>query len=110
MPSQPETISPAAQTLIDRFRKRQGTVGILGLGYVGLPLAVVLAEAGKPMNTGNMVRRMLETGLWKTSGKTPSSTIYAAIITEISKKGAASRFRKADRGMFELTEVGKGGN
>ena len=76
----------------------------------GLDAAVaVLAEAGKPMNCGDMVRRMLETGLWKTSGKTPSSTIYAAIITEISKKGATSRFRKTDRGMFELTEVGKGG-
>lgn len=46
MPSQPETLPPAAQTLIDRFRNRQGTVGIIGLGYVGLPLAVVLAEAG----------------------------------------------------------------
>jgi len=76
----------------------------------GLDAAVVvLAEAGKPMNCGDMVRRMLETGLWQTGGKTPSSTIYAAIITEISKKGAASRFRKTDRGMFELTEVGKGG-
>ena len=77
----------------------------------GLDAAVVvLAEAGKPMNCGDMVKRMLETSLWKTSGKTPASTIYAAIITEISKKGAASRFRKTDRGMFELTEVGKGGN
>ena len=76
----------------------------------GLDAAVaVLAEAGKPMNCGDMVRRMLETGLWQTNGKTPSSTIYAAIITEISKKGAASRFRKTDRGMFELTEDGKGG-
>ncbi len=77
----------------------------------GLDAAVVvLAEAGKPMNCGDMVKRMLDTGLWKTNGKTPASTIYAAIITEISKKGAASRFRKTDRGMFELTEVGKGGN
>ena len=76
----------------------------------GLDAAVaVLAEAGKPMNCGDMVKRMLETGLWKTGGKTPSSTIYAAIITEIAKKGASSRFRKTDRGMFELTEVAKGG-
>ncbi|OQB77403.1 MAG: hypothetical protein BWX88_05275 [Planctomycetes bacterium ADurb.Bin126] len=76
----------------------------------GLDAAVVvLAEAGKPMNCGDMVKRMLETGLWKTGGKTPSSTIYAAIITEIAKKGAASRFRKTDRGMFDLTEVAKGG-
>lgn len=76
----------------------------------GLDAAVaVLAEAGKPMNCGDMVRRMLETGLWQTNGKTPAATIYASIITEISKKGAASRFRKTDRGHFELTEVGKEG-
>jgi len=36
----------AAQTLIDRFLHRQARLGVVGLGYVGLPLAVVLAEAG----------------------------------------------------------------
>ena len=69
--------------------------------------AAVLAEAGTPMNTSDMVKRMLETGLWKTGGKTPAATIYAAIIREISVKGEASRFRKTDRGHFELTAVGK---
>ena len=70
--------------------------------------AAVLAEAGTPMNTADMVKRMLETGLWKTGGKTPAATIYAAIIREISVKGDQSRFRKTDRGHFELTAVGKG--
>jgi hypothetical protein len=74
----------------------------------GLDAAVtVLAEAGKPMNTAEMLKRMLETGLWKTGGKTPAATIYAAIIREISVKGDASRFRKTDRGHFELTAAGK---
>lgn len=78
-------------------------------GPSGLDAAVVvLSEAKQPMTTGDMVKRMLETGLWKTGGKTPSATIYAAIITEIAKKGQQSRFRKTGRGMFELTEVGKG--
>ena len=73
----------------------------------GLDAAVtVLAEAGKPMNTSDMVKRMLETGLWKTNGKTPAATIYAAIITEIAKKGDKSRFRKTERGHFELTAAG----
>jgi len=73
----------------------------------GLDAAVaVLAEAGKPMNTADMVKRMLETGLWKTNGKTPAATIYAAIIREIAVKGDASRFRKIDRGHFELTAAG----
>jgi hypothetical protein len=69
--------------------------------------AQVLAEAGEPMNCGDMVKTMLETGLWKTGGKTPAATIYAAIIREISVKGDASRFRKTDRGHFELTAAGK---
>lgn len=69
--------------------------------------AAVLAESGKPMNCGDMVKQMLEKGLWKTGGKTPAATIYAAIVREITVKGNASRFAKTDRGMFELTAVGK---
>jgi UDP-N-acetyl-D-glucosamine dehydrogenase len=44
----PETqeLPPAAQALIERFRTRQARVGVVGLGYVGIPLAVALAEAG----------------------------------------------------------------
>lgn len=33
-------------TLIARLKDKSATIGILGLGYVGLPLAVVFAEAG----------------------------------------------------------------
>jgi UDP-N-acetyl-D-glucosamine dehydrogenase len=33
-------------TLIEKIRARKATVGIIGLGYVGLPLAVELARAG----------------------------------------------------------------
>jgi len=39
-------LPPAAESLIAVFRTRQARVGVIGLGYVGLPLAVVLAEAG----------------------------------------------------------------
>ncbi len=34
------------QTLLDRLKTRQATVGIVGLGYVGLPLAVEFAAEG----------------------------------------------------------------
>lgn len=34
------------QELLDKFNNRTATVGIVGLGYVGLPLAVEFAEAG----------------------------------------------------------------
>src|SRR5215510_11803156 len=33
-------------TLLDRIRSRQAKVGVIGLGYVGLPLAVEFARAG----------------------------------------------------------------
>ena len=38
--------SASAVSLIDRFRARTATVGIIGLGYVGLPLALRFSEAG----------------------------------------------------------------
>ena len=64
--------------------------------------AQVLAEAGTPLNAKEMVERMLAQGLWKTGGKTPAATIYAAIIREIAVKGSESRFRKTERGKFTL--------
>ena len=33
-------------TLLDKIETRQATVSVIGLGYVGLPLAVIFAEAG----------------------------------------------------------------
>lgn len=68
--------------------------------------AQVLREAGEPLSTGEMVRRMLERGLWSTSGKTPAATIYAAILREVNVKSDQSRFRKTARGKFELTDGG----
>src|SRR5260370_8255063 len=43
----PETQSAAtAQLLAEKIRARTARVGIVGLGYVGLPLAVEFARAG----------------------------------------------------------------
>jgi hypothetical protein len=36
-------------------------------------------------------------------GKTPASTLYAAIAKEIATKGKHSRFQKTDRGRFAST-------
>jgi UDP-N-acetyl-D-glucosamine dehydrogenase len=35
-----------ARTLLSRFKEKDATIGIIGLGYVGLPLAMVLADGG----------------------------------------------------------------
>lgn len=42
----PHVLDGASRTLIARFEARTARVGVLGLGYVGLPLIVELAKAG----------------------------------------------------------------
>ncbi len=61
---------------------------------------MVIADAGKPLDCQEIVKRMIEQGMWKTDGKTPSATIYSAIIREIKEKGTESRFTKTERGKF----------
>ena len=62
----------------------------------------VLTDAGQPMRCKDMVETMLAKGLWKTDGRTPQATIYAAVIREIAAKGDKSRFKKTDRGLFTV--------
>jgi hypothetical protein len=79
--------------------------GATGGKQGGLTAAIkVLGEAGGPLNCQEMVKQILEKGYWKTQGKTPSATIYSAIIREIKERGATSRFRKVERGKFALAE------
>ena len=72
------------------------TTGLSGLDAA----ARVLGEASEPLRCAEIVRRMLEQGLWSTTGRTPAATINAAIIREIATKGDQSRFRKTGRGLF----------
>src|SRR5262245_43593139 len=46
MPEMSITASTTAQALEEKIRARSARVGIVGLGYVGLPLAVEFAKAG----------------------------------------------------------------
>lgn len=39
-------LSPLAQDLRVRIASRQASIGVIGMGYVGLPLAISLADAG----------------------------------------------------------------
>jgi len=71
----------------------------------GLDLAAkVLAESKEPLASKAIAERAIAAG-WKTSGKTPHATLYAAMIREIRDKGKESRFEKVDRGLFK---AGKG--
>jgi len=62
--------------------------------------ARVLAESGEPMGAKEIVEVAFEKGYWKSGGKTPEATVYAAMIREIAGKGKESRFKKAERGKF----------
>ncbi len=65
----------------------------------------VLADAEGPMTAKAMVEAMASKGYWTSpGGQTPHATLYAAIIREISVKGAESRFAKVDRGQFALRQ------
>lgn len=44
-----------------RIQQKSARVGIIGLGYVGLPLAVVFAEAGMPVVGIDVSRRVVDT-------------------------------------------------
>jgi UDP-N-acetyl-D-glucosamine dehydrogenase len=44
--SKSDSMSAQAQALLERFQQKEATIGIIGLGYVGLPLAMVLADGG----------------------------------------------------------------
>lgn len=65
--------------------------------------AEVLRKAGKPMRSQEIITAMAEQGLWTSpNGRTPASTLYAAVLRELRDKGASARFRKVDCGLFEF--------
>ena len=69
--------------------------------------AIVLADAGKPMRSKDLIAEMAKRGLWTSpGGKTPEATLYAAILREIGAKGAAARFARAGKGEFASTKKG----
>ena len=61
--------------------------------------ALVLSESDKPMSCPELIEQMATKGYWSSpKGKTPSSTLYAAMAREVKLKGAASRFVKTGPG------------
>jgi len=63
--------------------------------------ALVLRESGQPMSCPDLIAVMAARGCWTSpKGKTPASTLYAAIAREVKLKGTASRFVKTGPGRF----------
>jgi hypothetical protein len=78
----------------------------------GKPMSLLDAAAhilslgtGDPMRCKDIVALAVQRGLWTPrTGKTPASTLYAAILREVTAKGEASRFVKTERGKFALKD------
>lgn len=66
----------------------------------------VLHDAHQPLRLEEITRRVLETGLWTTKGKTPEATVHARLAVDIQRKGAQSAFQRTGRGTFALREWG----
>jgi len=81
----------------------------MGMEMVGEELGVRTEYVGPAEYDMNAMVAAFEQAiakkLWSTSGKTPSATLYAAIIREIAKKGAGARFEKVDRGRFRIRKT-----
>jgi restriction system protein len=55
-------------------------------------IKVVLNEAGHPLHVREIVQRVLKSGLWSTTGKTPLDTVSARLATDLKVNGPASTF------------------
>jgi hypothetical protein len=63
----------------------------------------VLTETAQAVTCPELIAAMAEKGYWTSpAGKTPAATLSAAILREIHTKKDRARFRKTERGKFEL--------
>ena len=70
--------------------------------------AQVLRESGQPMTCPELIAQMAAQAYWSSpTGKTPASTLYAALTREIHVKGEASRFVKTGPGKFAYRAAGR---
>ena len=92
-PSTPERVSPPAAAKAAKAAPSQSSA---------LDAAArVLRESGQSLSCPELIEQMAAKGYWSSpKGKTPSSTLYAAIARELKLKGAASRFIKTGPGRF----------
>src|SRR5260221_14509162 len=66
----------------------------------------MLEQAGEPLRVEELTRRILDAALWRTSGKTPHASIGAELAVDIKRRGPASRFQRAGRGLIALRAWG----
>ena len=68
--------------------------------------ALVLRQSGQPMSCPELIAQMASRCYWTSpKGKTPSATLYAALMREAKRKGDAARFIKAGPGRFAYRDT-----
>ena len=83
-------------TLLDKIHNRTAVIGIVGLGYVGLPLAVVFSEAGfrvKGIDVDGDKVTMLnrqESYIEDVSSTTLGGLLHAMAVTAVDPPGSMS--------------------
>ena len=100
----PTKNAPAKRATAKTAAAKNGAAKAPGKKMSALDAAAkVLGQSKEPLTTKVMVEKMSAKGFWSSpGGKTPHATLYAAILREIQKKGVDARFRKVERGRFEL--------
>ncbi len=91
--------APLAIRRTVKLEKPQSEKGMSALDAA----AKLLADSTGPLNCKELIEGIATKGYWTSpGGKTPHSTLYAALMREINEKGTGSRFQKASPGRFAL--------
>lgn len=69
-------------------------------------VAVVLNDAGKPLDCRSITNQVLDKQLWSTTARVPEQSIHAYLAVDIKNKGGKSRFQRTAPGQFALRAWG----
>jgi restriction system protein len=64
----------------------------------------VLRKAGTPLHIRDIIKMILDSGLWQTDGKTPEDTASSLLSTDIKNNGVNSLFVKIGPNIFALKD------
>jgi len=81
------------EDLIKKFKNKAARVGVVGLGYVGLPLAVVFAEAGFKVTGIDPAKHKIEK---INRGESYIPDVSTEVVAKLVKQGALTIGRSID--------------
>jgi UDP-N-acetyl-D-glucosamine dehydrogenase len=95
----PDTVTPLGQQLKSKFRTHEAKIGIIGLGYVGLPLALLYSGAGFRVTGFDIDENKVD------ALKEGKSYIYRIPTEEIQEARANGMVATSDFSKLEDTDV-----